>query len=148
MRRLRALLAVAVAILTIGLAGCGSNVNTPPPTYTSEQVQMIQTYGAGLQRLRDRMPELQSYLDQKDWTNVQNFIHGPLGDLRSRLFRLSRTLLPAEQAEAAELARSLNNHLVRIDEAADTEDAVLAYREYRDALNDFDTILQLISSEI
>lgn len=145
MRRLRALLAVAVAILTIGLAGCGSNVNPPPPTYTSEQVQMIQTYGAGLQQLRDRMPELQTYLAQRDWINVQNFIHGPLGDLRSRLFRLSRTLLPAEQPKVAELARSLNNHLVQIDEAADAADSVSAYREYRDALNDFDTILQLIA---
>lgn len=140
LRSLTGLLLAAIAVLVIGCSAPDVKVTT----YTPEQLGGINTYATSVLALRDRMPELETYIDQKDWVDVQYFIHGPLGELRVRLDRLARQLLPDTQDEAKILAKDLYKHLVKIDEAADTRDTSLASSQYYEALSDFDAYLDLL----
>lgn len=146
MLRLRSLLAIALAAIATVLVGCSSPSSfKTTPTYTPEQISQIQLYSSRVQELRDRMPELATAITDRNWSDVQSFIHGPLGELRAQMARVSRNLLSPAQSQADELAKDLANHLVRIDEVAETQDSITAAREYQAALNDFDQFLQLVS---
>ena len=139
-RSLTGLLLAAIAVLVIGCSAPAAKVTT----YTPEQIGVISTYTNGVVALRDRMPELETYIDKKNWGDVQYFIHGPLGELRARMDRLARQLLPETQDEAKLLAKDLYKHLVKIDEAADSRDTQLASSQYYEALKDFDAYLTLV----
>lgn len=139
-------MAVVFVLLSVVLVSCGGpNGTSEPPTYSSEQLEQVQRYETGLQALRDRMPELQAYIKQRDWNNTQDFIRGPLGELRSRAFYLSRSLLPPTAEQVAQLSKALNSHLVRIDEAADIENPAIAQREFEEAVVTFDQMLQAVA---
>lgn len=142
MNWVRPLLAFCLAAIAVVLAACSSPAaSAPPATYTESQLERVDLFASGIVALRDRLPELQGYLEAEDWPNVRNFIHGPLGDLRARMARLSRTLLP-EDAEAAQAAaKELFGHLEKLDAAAEAQQRAAAETQYREALEDFDAFL-------
>ena len=145
MRRFRSVLALVLAAIATVLVGCSGPGKVQAPTYTSEQLAQIERYTGGVQELRDRMPELQTFIQRRQWNDVATFIHGPLGELRARMNRLARTLFSPAQRQANEAAQDLYGHLSRIDEAAKSQNAIAAAEEYRQALEDFDRFLQLVS---
>jgi hypothetical protein len=67
-----------------------------------------------------------------------------MGELRSRVNRLAATLLTKDQPQAQALTKDLYAHLERLDEAAATNQQVVAGQEYRNALDDFDSFLSLV----
>ena len=140
-RSFTSLLIAAIALLTIS---CSSAQQVAAPTYTSTQIEQIQAYSPRVVALRERIPELKAYIQDQDWINVQTFVHGPLGELRARMNRLARQLLPQDQAKANELAKDLYNHLVAIDEAAVARNISVAKRQYQQAIEDFDAFLELV----
>ncbi|NEQ31369.1 MAG: photosystem II protein PsbQ [Leptolyngbya sp. SIO4C5] len=140
-RSFTSLLIAAIAVLTIS---CSSAQQVAAPTYTSTQIEQIQAYSPRVVALRERIPELKAYIQDQDWINVQTFVHGPLGELRARMNRLARQLLPQDQAKANELAKDLYNHLVAIDEAAVARNISVAKRQYQQAIEDFDAFLELV----
>ncbi|WP_346292114.1 photosystem II protein PsbQ [Sphaerothrix gracilis] len=140
-RSFTSLLIAAIAVLTIS---CSSAQQAAAPTYTSTQIEQIQAYSPRVVALRERIPELKAYIQDQDWINVQTFVHGPLGELRARMNRLARQLLPQDQAKANELAKDLYNHLVAIDEAAVARNISVAKRQYQQAIEDFDAFLELV----
>lgn len=140
LRSLTGLLLAAIAVFVIGCSAPAAKVTT----YTPEQLGLIETYASSVSGLRERMPELETYIDQQDWVDVQYFIHGPLGELRIRMDRLARQLLPGSQDQAKTLAKELYRHLVKIDEAAADRDTPLASSQYYEALKDFDAYLDLL----
>ncbi|NJL85117.1 MAG: photosystem II protein PsbQ [Leptolyngbyaceae cyanobacterium SM1_1_3] len=144
MTRYRSWLSLVVAAIAVLVVGCSSAKEAAPPTYSPVQVEQIQAYSPRVVALRERIPELKAYIQAQDWVNVQSFVHGPLGELRSRLSRLSRQLLPQDQAKANDLAKDLYNHLVAIDEAAVARNTSIAKRQYQEALADFDAFLDLL----
>ncbi len=146
MGRFRPLLGILLAVVASCLVACGGPAAKIPTTYTPEILQQVELYSPGVAELRDRFPELQGYIQQKDWVNVQSFIHGPMGEMRSRLGRLSNQLLVKDQPQAKTLAQDLFGHLERLDEAVATNQQVIAGQEYRNALDDFDAFLNLIPS--
>ncbi|XGB43979.1 MAG: hypothetical protein LVS60_06150 [Nodosilinea sp. LVE1205-7] len=85
-------------------------------------------------------------MQNQDWVNVQSFIHGPMGELRARVNRLAASLLLRDQPQAEALAKEIYGHLERLDEAAANGQQTAAGREYRNALDDFDSFLSLIPS--
>jgi photosystem II protein PsbQ len=144
MGRFRPLLGILLAIVATCLVACGGPASKQPTTYTPEIMQQVELYSPGVAELRTRFPELEQYIQAKDWVDVKSFIHGPMGELRTRVNRLAATLLPKDQPKAKELAQELYVHLERLDEAATEGQQVIAGQEYRNALDDFDSFLSLV----
>ncbi len=145
MARYRSILSLIIVIVATFLVSCGSpTVAKAPPTYTAAQIEQIQQYVPDMVALRDRMSELQMLIKRRDWIDVSNFIHGPLGELRLKMTYVTRNLLPKDQAQASEATRDLFDHLVKIEQAAENGDFNPATLNYREALADINTFLQLL----
>jgi len=145
MRRNRSILALILAFVAAFMVSCSSPTGfKQPTTYTPTQLEQIQGYVSGIVALRDRMPELATRIENRDWNNVESFIHGPLGDLRMKMSTLARDLLPDAQSGALESARNVFGHLNKIDQAAKDGSYDQAIRNYAEALKDFETFLNLV----
>jgi photosystem II protein PsbQ len=144
MGRFRPLLGILLAIAATCLVACGGPAAKIPTTYTPAILQQVELYTPAVAALRDRFPELEGYIQTKDWGNVQSFIHGPMGEMRTRVNRLANSLLTKDKPQAQAIAQELYTHLERLDEAAATNQQVIAGQEYRNALDDFDSFLSLV----
>ena len=132
-----------MALLMTFLASCGSQA--PPPTYSDAQLQKIDQYKAGIVELRDRMDEVQDFIQEENWINVGTFIHGPLGDLRYKTNYLTQSLLlPKDRKPVLEAAKELFFQLETLDAAATDGDYKKAVKESAEAVRDFDAFLDLI----
>jgi len=139
----RSIVAWIMALLVAFLASCGSPA--PPPTYSDAQLQKIELSATGIQGLRDRMDELESLIQKEDWVNVRTFIHGPLGDLRSKTTYLTQSLLlPKDKTPVLDAAKEIFEDLEDIDVAATEGNKKQALSEYKEAVADFDTFLGLV----
>ena len=143
MRHYRSILALALAFVTAFLVSC-SSPTTKTLTYSPTQIERIQSYSSGITKLRSRMPELATLIENREWIDVRNFIHGPLGELRIRMGNLARNLLPDAQGQARQSAQDIFTHLEEIDEAAQNGDYRQAIRNYAEAIKDFDAFFQLV----
>ncbi|MBF2000809.1 MAG: photosystem II protein PsbQ [Synechococcales cyanobacterium M58_A2018_015] len=142
---IRSVLALLLAVITVFLVSCGSSTPTAQgPTYTTAQLEQIQRAADDVQALRDRLLELSPLIQQRDWNNVESFIHGPLGELRAKMSRLARSLSPDTQKAALAAAKDVFEHLNLIDEAAQAQDPTKAFNNYNEALKDFDVFFQYI----
>ncbi|MEM7769751.1 MAG: photosystem II protein PsbQ [Cyanobacteria bacterium P01_E01_bin.6] len=143
-QRYRTFLSLVLAIATVFIVGCSSGTPEKPPAYTQEQINLIEQYQADLEGLRNRVDELPALIDKKDWTNVRNLIHGPLGELRIKMLTITRRLSSSDQTIASNLSSDVFKSLVAIDEAAAEQSqlkAVSGYNRLIDAYKKFiDTI--------
>ncbi|MBW4468367.1 MAG: photosystem II protein PsbQ [Pegethrix bostrychoides GSE-TBD4-15B] len=144
MTRYRSILTFVLVILATVLVSCGGTPAAKGPVYSTAQLEQIQRYSADIQTLRDRMDELAPLIETEQWNDVESFIHGPLGELRVRMARLARSLEPKVQKTAQDSAQEVFDHLIAIDEAAQTRDFAKATSNYREALRDFESFFQLI----
>jgi photosystem II protein PsbQ len=139
-RPLISLLLVCVAMLVVSC----SDGNVKAPTYSAEALTRIQQASAGVEKIKERLPELAKYIDKQDWNNVRSFIHGPLGDLRTRMVGVSKELLPAQRSKSLEVGKEIFVHLNKIDSAAADNNKLLASSNYTEALKDFATFNDLL----
>lgn len=146
MVKFRSVVAILLAFVTsLMLTACsGGAVAKKPPTYTSAQLELIQSYAGDLQTMRDRLPELATLITRKDWTFARNFIHGPLGELRVKMSAVARNLLPDARAGAETIAKTVFADLEAIDLAAQDANYSVAIKNYAAALKDFDAFLSLV----
>lgn len=145
MVRYRSFLALILVIVATFLISCsGSTTASVPPTYTAAQVEQIQELVPDMQSLRDRMQEVPSMIQRRDWIDVTNFVHGPLGELRLKMTYVTRRLLPQDQDKARQLIRDFFDNLVKIDQAAQQSDPKKVALNYREALADIDSFLKLL----
>ena len=147
MKSYRSILAVMLALVTTLLVSCAGPSVTAPPVYTSQQIEQIQSTVSNITTLRERMPELASYIQNRNWVNANNFIHGPLGDLRRQTGYLTRQLLPQEQEVAKEITKDLFAHLESVGIASSEETYPVAIQNYQAALEDFDRFLRLVPEQ-
>ncbi len=130
-------------LLSTWLGGCGGSVAVEP-TYTPEIIAQIQRAMTPILEAQQRFPELKAAIEAEDWNDVDSFIHGPLGSLRAGMSYVSRSLLPAEQLPAQELAKEFFSDLERIDVAAASGTLSLARQEYERAQADLQAYIDLI----
>jgi photosystem II protein PsbQ len=144
MIRLRSALLAVVMAATIALAGLGFAPAAQAETYTSAQKAQIEIFVPGVQTLRDRLPEVESFIEGKRWREIQTFVHGPLGELRERLSRVSRRLKGSDRATAEAAAKDLFKHLIAMDEFAGEFNYKRAGNEYLAAVEAFDRFLSVV----
>jgi len=146
MVKLRSIVVAVLALAFIVLLNFGSvaEAKPKPQTYTGEQIEQIQSYTSELSALRDRLPELAALIQKQDWIFTRNFIHGPLGELRTKMLNVSRYVLPDAQPRIRAAAKLVFDNLVAIDEAAEVSNYKAAIRNYAETVRDFDAFLQLL----
>ena len=146
MLRYRSFISLILVILATFLVSCSSPTTAAvPPTYSPAQIQQIQQYVPDIQSLRDRASrEIPALVQRKDWIDVGNFVHGPLGELRLTMNYMTRNLLPQDQAKAKQITRSFFNDLVGVDQAAQRGEANKILLNAREAIADIDSFLQLL----
>ncbi|MDY6939677.1 MAG: photosystem II protein PsbQ [Cyanobacteriota bacterium] len=145
MRRYQSVLAWICALFTVVLVSCGSP-EVVTPTYTPQQINLLNISAGKISAMRDRMTdELVGLIDKENWTYVDMFIHGPLGTIRQQAGTIANNLLlKSEQKEAKEISKELFGHLESLDAAADEGDYRQAMSEYKDSLEDIDALLDLV----
>ncbi|MGF1491437.1 MAG: photosystem II protein PsbQ [Microcoleaceae cyanobacterium] len=145
MKRYRSILACILALLVTFVVSCGAPEVAEPPTYSSTQIEQIQNYSSEITALRDRMTsELSTYIQKRQWVEVDNFIHGPLGTMLRTMNYLTRNLLPDDQPAAQKLARETFEYLVQVGKAAEVGDQSQAASNYQKALDDLNAFLKSV----
>ena len=147
MVKYRSAVAFILMLITVMFVSFSGVAEAKPLSYTTAQVEEIQTYAAEVSALRDRLPELATLVEKQNWTFVRNFIHGPLGELRTKMAYISRSLLPADQVKARDRARDTFKSLVAIDAAAEKEDYKAAVRSLDKTIKGLDSFLELVPSK-
>ena len=150
MIRFRSILTVLLTVAIVFLLASGNPAvaarTSSQPTYTPAQLEQIQRYAIDVDELRDRVAELPTLIQQQKWVDVKSLIHGPLGELRAKMFRLSRSLDPKAQKTAQKISKEVFEHLEAIDEAAGLRNTTKAFREYNEVLKDLDALFGLLPS--
>ena len=144
MRRYKAVVGVLIAAIASLLVSCGGGSEAVAPTYTPEKLSQLTSYVTRLESNRDRLPELLNYIEKDNWVNVDNFTHGPLGQLRAQLLRLSNQLLPEDQPKAKALSEEILGHLQNIDEASQERNYSAAISQYREFVGDYEALLSIV----
>ena len=148
MTRRNSILALLLAFFATFLVSCGNAANVPPPTYTSDQIAQIQSYADSIQEMRDRMPELDDLILDKEWQRSMVFIRGPLGDLRRAAKQIAFNALPRDRKALDSAATQLFQDLESVDLAVKDRDYYAADSKYQQALRDFDRFLDLVPTEV
>lgn len=144
MKRLQTLLTTLLLVLcTTVLMACSGPV-AEAPVYSPGQIAEVQRYESALLVSYDRFNELPALLSSKNWTNLRNIIHGPLGDLRREMDNLSSVLLTSDKTQAQKLVRSFFQHLESLDNAAQYQEIDRANTLLNLAQSDFNAFLQLL----
>lgn len=145
MPRLRPIFSLILVSLATLLISCGGpNVAATPPTYTPEQLEKIQEYSPKIVAVKERSAELQELIEDKDWINVDNFIHGPMTEAKLNMKYLASNLLPEQQKSAQKILREMSSNLVKIYDAAKEADIQQALNSYDAAFADIDKFLDLV----
>jgi photosystem II protein PsbQ len=140
----RPLISILLVFISVLVVSCGDGSQAKAPTYSAAQLAQIQATSKNVSALSDRLPELATLIQERDWNNVKSFIHGPLGDIRTRMSGLSRELLPGTKEQALAISKEIFVHLNKIDEAAANNDYKVAIRNYGEALKDLASFEKLI----
>lgn len=141
----RSLMGVFLVAIATLLVSCGSGGKAvAPPTYSANQIAQIAIYANRIQTSKDRLPELAGYVRSRDWVNIDNFIHGPLGTIREQMNRLAYQLLPADKAEALTLSDKISSDLEAMSTAVSAYDGSRTDTAYIRFAKDLSTLLNLV----
>ncbi len=146
MLRYRSFLALVLTLVTVFVVSCATPT-AQQPLYDQSKLAQVEIFLPRILSTRDRMPELEDLIEERDWVFVSNFIHGPLGDLRRQMKSLAYNLLPADEKAALDVADRLFDDLVAIDAAAEANSYAQAAVSYKAAIKDFDSFLDLIPTK-
>jgi photosystem II protein PsbQ len=148
MKLYRSILSLFLAAIAVFLVSCGGPQVAKGPVYTPEQLVQIEKYVADVEAMRDSLLAIPPLVQQQKWVDVQSYIHGPLGEMRERMFRLARSLEPKVRKEAVQASREVFEHLIAIDEATETRDVPKALKNYNETLKDFEAFLKFVPAEL
>ncbi|MGD1849961.1 MAG: photosystem II protein PsbQ [Cyanophyceae cyanobacterium] len=144
MTRIRAWLMVLIGAIATFVVGCSGVDSAAEAAKAAAQAANLEIYVPAVVELRDRFPEVEPAFANKKWRDIQTFVHGPLGELRQRMARVSRNLPDDQQKSAAKVTSDLLDSLLAMDEAAGRFNYVAAEQEYEKAIAALDAFLELV----
>ena len=145
MRRLGSL-ALAV-LLCFGLAACDGG-SRKAASLSAEDIAVIERQAEGFLAARDRLPELASLVNERDWTFTRNLIHGPMQEVGREMLYINQRLLPPERAEATQRADALKAALAELDEAARLQDSNKLSKAYIKVASGFGLYAQVLPAQV
>jgi photosystem II protein PsbQ len=145
LRRLALLLLAGV--LCFGLSACGDG-KTKAPSLSADDIAYIDRQAEGFLAARDRLPELATLVNEKDWTFTRNLIHGPMQEVSRQMLYINQRLLPAERPEATKLADQLKSALAQLDEAAVQQDGEKLRKAYIKVASGFGKYAQILPAQV
>ena len=147
-QQLRRLLGLCLAlVLCVGLAACGDG-KAKAPTLSADDIAYIERQAEGFLAARDRLPELATLVNQRDWTFTRNLIHGPMQEVGRQMLYINQRLLPAEQPEANKLADQLKTAMAQLDEAARLQDGNQLQKAYIAVASGFGKYAQILPAQV
>ena len=109
---------------------------------------MIERQARGFLAARDRLPELATLVNQRDWTFTRNLIHGPMQEVGRQMLYINQRLLPSDQPEAKKLASQLKTALAELDEAARLQDGENLRKAYIAVASGFGKYAQILPQQV
>lgn len=140
----RSLMGVFLVAIATLLISCGGGKVAAPPTYTADQLGQIAIYANRIQTSKARLPELAGYVRAENWANIDNFIHGPLGELRTQMNRLAFLLLPEDKAQTLDLSEEISEDLEAMSAAVRVFDSNRTNEAYIRFAKDLSTFLDIV----
>ncbi|MEY4353159.1 MAG: photosystem protein PsbQ [Cyanobacteriota bacterium] len=147
-RFLRSLMALAIAVvLSVSLAACDGG-RSKAAVLSPDDIAAITRQAEGFLAARDRLPDLASLVNKRDWTFTRNLIHGPMQEVGRQMLYINKRLLPSEQAEANKLANNLKAALADLDEAARLQDGDALRKGYIKVASSFGLYAQILPQQV
>ena len=142
MLRFRPLLSLLLAFAAALLVSCGGpGTVSAPPTYTSEQLQQIQRYLPEIQSAYQRLPALNTAIQNKNWQEIRSTIRGPFGSMIQDLKYVTGHLLPDDKKAANEVSRNIFKDFIDIDRAAVDNNVESALTSFDSAVRDIEKFI-------
>ena len=142
----RLILVLLGAVLCFGLTACG-DAKAKAPSLSADDIAIIERQAEGFLAARDRLPELATLVNERDWTFTRNLIHGPMQEVSREMLYINQQLLPADRAEANARGNRLKDALAELDEAARLQDGDRMRKDYIAVASAFGTYLEVVPAE-
>ncbi|MGF1601297.1 MAG: photosystem II protein PsbQ [Thermosynechococcaceae cyanobacterium] len=102
-----------------------------------------QQYAMRLMPLQVRFLELESLVKDKNWSEVQSFLRGPLGDLEVRLRFLENSFSLSQRGEASKRIDNLSEYLAQLDSSAVVGNQQQSLEKFYALVTEFNEVLSL-----
>jgi photosystem II protein PsbQ len=133
-------------VLSIGLSACDGGNTKAAPTISAEDMATIGRQAQGFLEAKERLPELATLVNEKNWVFTRNLIHGPMQEVSREMSYINQRLLPADRAEAIKRANALKESLAELDESARLQDGNSLSKNYIRVASGFGAYAEVIPS--
>lgn len=113
------------------------------PAIAAVSAAQVAASAETLQVLSDRFDRLEKFVYTSNWNDVITYIHGPFGEIRRELRSIASQLGKTEKDKANDLANELFKNFVKLDNAAKDKNAIAAETAFKEALQNFESIIEL-----
>ena len=145
---LRRLAAVAlVVLLCVGFISPAEAKGKAAKTISPEDMAVIRKQAEEFMEAKDRLPELATLVNERDWVFTRNLIRGPMQPLGREMLYINQRLLPQDRKEADKRAAELKTALAELDEAARLQDGSRLTKEYSRVASGFGAYTDVIPAE-
>ena len=145
---LRRLAAVAlVVLLCVGFISPAEAKGKAAKTISPEDMAMIRKQAEEFMEAKDRLPELATLVNERDWVFTRNLIRGPMQPLGREMLYINQRLLPQDRKEADKRAAELKTALAELDEAARLQDGSRLTKEYSRVASGFGAYAEMIPAD-
>jgi len=145
---LRRLAAVAlVLLLCVGFVSPAEAKGKAAKTISPEDMAVIRKQAEEFMEAKDRLPELATLVNERDWVFTRNLIRGPMQPLGREMLYINQRLLPQDRKEADKRAAELKTALAELDEAARLQDGSRLTKEYSRVASGFGSYAEMIPAE-
>ena len=145
---LRRLAAVAlVVLLCVGFISPAEAKGKAAKTISPEDMAAIRKQAEEFMEAKDRLPELATLVNERDWVFTRNLIRGPMQPLGREMLYINQRLLPQDRKEADKRAAELKTALAELDEAARLQDGSRLTKEYSQVASGFGAYAEMIPAD-
>ncbi len=145
---LRRLAAVAlVLLLCVGFISPAEAKGKAAKTISPEDMAVIRRQAEEFMEAKDRLPELATLVNERDWVFTRNLLHGPMQEVGREMSYINQRLDRSERKNADKIARKLKEALADLDEAARLQDGSRLQRSYSNLAASFDAYSEVIPAE-
>ncbi|MGA0969643.1 MAG: photosystem II protein PsbQ, partial [Vulcanococcus sp.] len=85
----RLALAALALVISFGLTACGG-AKAKAPTLSADDITVIERQAEGFLAARDRLPELATLVNERNWVFTRNLIHGPMQEVGREMLYINQ----------------------------------------------------------